>query len=202
MPQWVSGRPKQSIGCFRAGELVTVLLGHPSGTEAPSTAGLPPCLRFEPETTTSLLEKPHAVHSTSDTDEVFYRFDLAPFWMPYHGTLYLEGGGGAGEITYQVTVRRTSPRVIPVAAAGPRFLTLRDVSNPGLSGSSVELPPGCAALHVPVDGQIKITAAGEVKRLDVTAGQRLGISNFAAAGGTIEAVTPTTARIIMCEVWL
>ena len=196
MPDWLSGT-KQAIGCFNAGELVTVLLNKASGSESPAQ-GIPPCLRFEPATTPSTGKDPHAIHSTKEDDKPFFLLDLAPFYLPYNGTIYLFGGSGA---TYSYTVRRVVPRIVPAHAYGPRLMTLRQVSAPGLGPTTADIPPGTAAITVPVDSEITVAAAGETKTLDLIAGQRVGISNWGACGGTFEAVTPSPA-IIFCEVYL
>lgn len=200
MPAWVSGT-KTAIGCFSAGQLVTVLLSAQSGTESPS-GGVPPCLRFEPETTTDLRSHPHAILTSDPNDQPYFLVDLAPFWLPYNGTLFLQGGGGnvGGGVTYNWTTRVTRPREIP--AYGPRCLTLRQVSEVGLGPTSTPIPPGTAAISMPVDGQVRIVGANETTDLDAIAGQRLGISNWGAVGGTIQALSPTPAQAIYCEIWL
>jgi hypothetical protein len=103
------------------------------------------------------------------TDPLEYRVDIAPFWCPYEGTIYLDGGGAGGVLptTHSVVFSRTrlaqrpqhdptysllnitTSSAVPRGAyrvAGPDY---QSVEFTGVGGLTTILQVGEQGLHIP-----------------------------------------------------
>ncbi len=180
--KWTSGALGSAID-VRGGDLLSVLLvptGRGASSEAP-VVGRPPCWKYSPKRAVGKVRDRPFLARGEGADELYYEHDLSPFWVPYPGTVWLQGGIG---VEYDVQLYRTECYPPPPQ---PGFvLTLRGLGPTVSPADRVFLPYGIEWFEVPQDITLTITAAGEAVTVDATAGQRIPASNWGACRAYVE----------------
>ena len=117
MRTWQSGTRSGKLLDTCPNDLITVRLAHQSGIAETTREGYLPHLVFVPAFKgRDARPNEYGGESPPTGDPIEFRVNLEPFWCPYRGEIYLDGGGASAlyEVTYERTRSVPRPREEPV----------------------------------------------------------------------------------------
>ena len=184
--KWTSGR-RSSAFSVCPGDLIAFRLKvdpdvPPAVAGEGPYLGYPPHIVFVPE----FGNGPQLVGGSqiSSSDPVEFKLNMAPFWVPYRGQIYLDGGLG---VAYLVTWTQSRCHPRP---ADDLSITLEDVDTV----TAVQLPRNVYAVQAAFDCDLIFAHAGDTRTISLAAGQKVPLGQVAqgtvkSASGIVPIVT-------------